>query len=219
MGERDVEQWLVALGRDVHSPDAATPVGFVGQRRDVIADEELVDELAVLGRDDLRELRRVEAAFVGAGELLREQQVDAVRPVADLFLDPTEVDIELVGRVGHRAEHPETAGPTDLGNDVSTMTEREERELDAEHLAGSAPHAQPLQRTGRRAGPQIPNFSDFHSTGPSDARSGIRPAITVRASPSSARARWAPRQWWMPEPNVMWGVEGSRVMSKVSGSS
>ena len=31
-------------------------------------------------------------------------------------------------------------------------------------------------------------------------------------------ARDAPRQWWMPEPNVIWGAGCLRVMSNVSGS-
>ena len=75
------------------------------------------------------------------------------------------------------------------------------------------------KRSGRRAGPQMPNVVGFHSTGPSTARSGIRRDSSTSASWSSARARAAPMQWWIPEPKVICWVVRSRVMSNVSGSS
>ena len=55
----------------------------------------LVDEPAVLGGDHRHELRHRHAAVVGAGVLGGHDQVDAVRAVADLGLDPVEVDLEL----------------------------------------------------------------------------------------------------------------------------
>ena len=61
---------------------------------------------------------------------------------------------------------------------------------------GSAPaHRRPaelsagVQATGSFAGPQIPNVSGFHSTGPSNRRSGMRSASRTSASWSSARCQ------------------------------
>ena len=65
----------------------------------------------------------------------------------------------------------------------------------------------------------MPNVDGFHETMPSISRPGMRRARTGRASCSSARASDAPRQWWMPEPNVRCWVALRWVMSKVSGES
>ena len=42
--------------------------------------------------------------------LVRDHDVDAVRPVADVLVDPVELDLELLGAEADRAEHAEPAG-------------------------------------------------------------------------------------------------------------
>ena len=76
-----------------------------------------------------------------------------------------------------------------------------------------------VKRSGRRAGPQMPNDDGFHSISPFRARPGMRRANSGSASCSSARARAAPMQKWMPAPKVICAVPRSAVTSKTSGSS
>src|SRR6266540_1445643 len=77
----------------------------------------------------------------GAGVLLRHHDVDAVRLAVDVLVDPVELDLELVVRERQRAEHAETARLADGGHDVAAVAEREDRQVDAEHLARAGLHA------------------------------------------------------------------------------
>ena len=74
--------------------------------------EDLLDELAVLLRDHGPqvglELGRVDLAH--ALVLAGDDDVDAVGLVADVLVDPVELDLELLGTEPDRAEHPEAAG-------------------------------------------------------------------------------------------------------------
>jgi hypothetical protein len=69
----------------------------------------LVRELRPQAGDDI--------ARVARGELLRDEQVDAVRPARDPLVDPGELGVELRGGVGGGGEHAEAAGLGDLGDD------------------------------------------------------------------------------------------------------
>ena len=110
----------------------------------LVAAEDVVDELLVLGGDELADVVDRVAAVLVAGVLGRHDEVDAVGPVADLVLDPGEVDLELLGRVGHRAEHAEPAGLRDGGDDVAAVGEGEDRELDVEQVGDGGAHRSPV---------------------------------------------------------------------------
>jgi hypothetical protein len=139
VGEGDVEQWFVAERRDRHAPAQAG--GRVGRQRwDVVAGEYVVDELLLLGRQQPANRLPVEPALVRAGVLLRQEQIEPVRPALHLRLDPAEIDLEPLGRVRDRAEHTEPAGVGDRRDDVSAVAEGEDRELDPEQLAHTVLH-------------------------------------------------------------------------------
>ena len=139
MRERDVD---VAL-RDVVGPAEHTvPVLALGQRRQVEALHELVDVAPVVRVDHRADLRQhvVGICAVNVNRLLRHDGVDAVRHAVHVFVDPVELDLELVGAETHRTEHAETTGLTDRRDDVAAVREREDRVLDSEHVAQRGSH-------------------------------------------------------------------------------
>ena len=73
--------------------------------------------------------------------LVGDDDVDAVGVVADVLVDPLELDLELLGREADRAQHAETAGLAHRDDDVAAVGEREDRELDAEFVADGSVHA------------------------------------------------------------------------------
>ena len=60
--------------------------------------------------------------------------------VADVLVDPVELDLELLRGVSDSAEHPETAGLTDGHHDVTAVGESEDRKLDIEVVADGRVH-------------------------------------------------------------------------------
>ena len=147
VGERDLEVRRRALGRErrgLIATAAAEPMALVvvGQVGHVVATEDVVDERDVLGRDQRPDVVERELAGVGSGVLGRHDQVDSVGAVADLVLDPVEVDLELSLRVGHRAEHAHPAGLRHRGHDVAAVAEGEDRHIDAEHVGDRGLHVQ-----------------------------------------------------------------------------
>ena len=138
VGEGDVEQWFVALGRH-REPTADLQAFLLGRDRDVVATEEIIEELLVLDGEQRIE-GDVETAGLGADVLRWQQQVDAVRLVTDLVLDPAELGLEHAGRVPDRPQDAQPSGLRDGGDHVAAMAERQDRELDAEHLGDSRAH-------------------------------------------------------------------------------
>src|SRR5215218_530116 len=75
-----------------------------------------------------------------------------------------------------------------------------------------------ITRTGRRLIP-LKKLDLRRSGGPMSSIPSTRPSISSKAMRTSSRARWAPRQWWMPPgPNAMC-LLGSRPTSNMSGFS
>ena len=72
--------------------------------------------------------------------LVRDHDVDAVGAVADVLVDPVELDLELLGAEADRAEHAEAAGLAHRDDDVAAVGEGEDRELDAELVADRGAH-------------------------------------------------------------------------------
>ena len=68
------------------------------------------------------------------------REVDAVGPAADVVVDPGELDLQLFGVEGERAEDAEPAGLADLHHHVPAVGESEQRELDAEGVANGRFH-------------------------------------------------------------------------------
>jgi hypothetical protein len=105
--------------------------------------EQLRSEVAMRLRHELLQLgferRRVEVAPLPL-VLARDHDVDAVRLVADVLVDPLHLDLELLRRESHRAEHAEPARGGHRGRDVAAVREGEDRELDAEAFAEGGAH-------------------------------------------------------------------------------
>ena len=96
----------------------------------------------IISRSLLLERAGVEVlalALVLAGD----HDVDAVGLVADVVVDPLELDLELLGAEADGAEHAEAAGLADGDDDVAAVGEGEDRELDAESLAKLGLHGRP----------------------------------------------------------------------------
>lgn len=105
-----------------------------------VAGQQILDECAVLCRQQLPNPLRVDSALFGADILGRQQQVDPVRPTAGLPLDPGQFAVQPLGAVRDGAQDPE---PTRVGHrrhDVAAVAEGADRELDAEHFGHSGPH-------------------------------------------------------------------------------
>ncbi len=169
VGQRDLELWSGRVGAErrvaVVARDRGPRSGVVvdGQFGHLVAGENVVDELPVRVGDEGPDVVERVAPTLVAGVLGRHDQVDAVRPVADLRLDPGEVDLQLLGRVGDRAEHTEAAGLRHRGDHVAAVAEGEDRELDVEHFGGGGLHGRlpllawrPVARSVRRTIPLWP---------------------------------------------------------------
>ena len=86
----------------------------------------------------LLELHRVELthALVLAGD----HDVDPVRAVTDVLVEPVQLHLELLGAEPDRAEHADAAGVGDRRGHVAAVGEGEDREFDPETLAELVVH-------------------------------------------------------------------------------
>src|SRR5262249_40593674 len=73
--------------------------------------------------------------------LVRDDDVDAVGVVADVLVDPVQLDLQLLGREAHCAQHAETPGLADCDHDIAAVGEGEDRKLDAKLVANRGVHA------------------------------------------------------------------------------
>src|SRR5579883_743312 len=79
-------------------------------------------------------------------------------------------------------------------------------------------HAEGRTVIGRRCRPRITSESDHSSAASVSAKSPSRRSSVGKAISPSRRARWAPRQVWMPEPKASCRLAFARRMSSRSGS-
>jgi hypothetical protein len=63
--------------------------------------------------------------------------------IAHVLVDPLELDLELLGREAHRAQHAEATGLAHGRHDVATVGEGEDGEFDAESVAELGVHGDP----------------------------------------------------------------------------
>jgi len=150
VGEGDVELRTRRRGRERRgatrrAADAAPLERVVVRRelRHLVAAQDVLDELLVLGWDQAADVVERVPALLVARVLGGDDQVDAVGPVAHLLLDPGEVDLELLGGVSHGPQHPEAAGLRHGGDDVAAVREGEDRELDVEQVGHGGAHGAP----------------------------------------------------------------------------
>ena len=94
--------------------------------------QQLGRELTMLRRDRLSQLLLEPNGVQLPHPLvpLRDDQVDAVRLIAHVFVDPLALYFELLRGESHRAEHSESARVRDRGDHVPTMREGEDWKLD-----------------------------------------------------------------------------------------
>ncbi len=113
--------------------------------RNAVVGEDLLGEIDVLLGDQvvqrlLEHLRR-QVGGVHALVLVRDDDVDAVGMVADVLVDPVQLDLELFRREADGPEHAEAAGLAHGDDDVAAVGEGEDRELDIELVADGGMHA------------------------------------------------------------------------------
>ena len=192
--QRDLELRVGAAGREgccLAAADQTATTGVGRQLGDAVAVEDVVDELTVAGGDHVLQRRHREPALVGAGVLGGHDQVDAVRAIADLGLDPVEVDLELAITVAGGAEHAHAACLRHGDDHVAAVGEGEDRQVDAEHVGDRGLHARILLAAGPLvAGPANAWAHSIHSraSGPRTARrvsSTWRRCVTTRQKSSA----------------------------------
>ena len=107
----------------------------------VVALEQLLDEVAVALRDHRVEIREVGLVAAALAHVLHgHDDVDAVGLAVDVLVDPVELDLELLGREGQRAQHAEAPGAAHGRDDVAAVREREDRKLDIELFGDRCTH-------------------------------------------------------------------------------
>jgi DNA repair protein SbcD/Mre11 len=174
VGERDVEERLVATRVDRHTATHTTPITVVvGQRWDAVAGEDVVDELLLRRREETAHGVTVETPRIGALVLRREEEIDSVGASLHLLVDPGEVDVELLRCVRDPSEYTETTGVRHGRHDVAAVTEGEDRELDTQHFTHRCSHIG-LQVVVGRVAPR--NVSAIGAE-VSDAQRCHRPAL------------------------------------------
>ena len=118
------------------------PLLALGQLRHAVIGQHLLDEAAVLlgdrGPQHLLELLRVDLAH--ALVLARDDDVDAVRLVADVLVDPVAFDFELLRREADGAQNAEAAGAADGRDHVAAVAEGEDGEFDSETVTEGGMH-------------------------------------------------------------------------------
>ena len=120
--------------------ESALTADAVGQFGHLELIEQALHEHAMLVGDHADEVLHPGTTAVAAGVLRRRDQIDAVGAIADLVLDPLEVDLELAVGVPYRAEHAEASGARHRRDDVATVAEGEDRQIDTEHLRDAGLH-------------------------------------------------------------------------------
>src|SRR5215212_2459547 len=86
------------------------------------------------------------------------------------------------------------------------------------HVVDAAERDHTVTRTGRRLIP-LKKLERRRSGGPMSSNPSTRLSISSKVMRISSRARWAPRQWWMPPGPNATCLLGSRPTSNVSGFS
>ena len=130
-------------GRRLGPAEQLQRVGVRIRGGHTVVGEDLLGEVEVLlGHHVLEHLGERFGVKVGihALVLVGDHDVDAVGVVADALIDPVQFDLQLFGGVSHGAQNSVPAGFADGYDDVATMSEGENRELDTEFVAKGGVH-------------------------------------------------------------------------------
>ncbi len=121
--------------------------------RDTMIGEDLAGEVQMLLRDHrpqrLGELIRRQLG-VHALVLVRDHDVDPVGVVADVFIDPVELDLQLLRREPNCSEHTKTTSFADGDHHIAAVSEGKNRKLDTELVANGSVHACSWNASGRK---------------------------------------------------------------------
>ena len=152
--KRHVQEWVGLRRRHGRGGvgaqfELAASARVFRQRRDVVLLQEIIDELPVFRRYVRLEIGHGQTAVVGALVLRGDDHVDAIGAVADLVLDPLEVDLERPGGVPYRTEYAQPSGLGDRGDHVAAMAEGKDRHVDPEHLGDGCLHGCSSGMAGR----------------------------------------------------------------------
>ena len=109
-------------------------------RVDTVARQDGFHVRLVLRRNPRLDVCRGEGLLL-AVEAGGHQQVHTVGLAVHVVVQPAQLDVQGFGRVPHGAEHPHAAGVAHRGDHIAAVAEREQRELDAEHVADRAFHS------------------------------------------------------------------------------
>ena len=113
--------------------------------------EEIIDPVAVGGRDHPLELLFGDVTLFPADVLGRDDGIDAVWLAVHVGVDPVELELELFGAVGDGAEHTEAARPADRCHDIAAMAKRKNRKLDPQSLANLGLHVSTYNQPSRES--------------------------------------------------------------------
>src|SRR5581483_6148578 len=141
-GQRLGERLPRPAGLAGRSPAVVVSVTVAaGRGLDAVLPQQRVEEAAVLLGDQVGEGGAVEArAPLHAGQLLRDEDVDAVRLSPHRFVDPPQLHVELIGREGGGPEDAEAARPGHGGHHVAAVAEGQDGVLHAELVADAGAH-------------------------------------------------------------------------------
>ncbi len=140
VAEGAVEETL-GVGRRPTDHSVGLPLTF-GDLGHAVIGQDLEGEVLVLGWDQPADLglELLRVHLVHALVLGRNHDVDAVGAIADVLVDPRELDLQLFGAEADGAEHADAAGVGDSGDHVAAVGEGENRELDAQRAADFGVH-------------------------------------------------------------------------------
>ena len=96
---------------------------------DAMLAQQVDSEIEVLTRDLAGQRAQIRAR--GESLILGHENVDAIRHTVDVLVDPLQLQLERFRGEAAAAQHAETAGATDRGDDVAAVTESEQREFRA----------------------------------------------------------------------------------------
>jgi hypothetical protein len=105
--------------------------------------EQIVDPLAMSRCDHRLELLFRHVALVFADVFGRDDGVDPVWLAVDMLVDPLQLELQLLGAVGHRAQHPEATGSADGSHHVAAVAKGKDGEFDPQLFADFGLHASP----------------------------------------------------------------------------
>ena len=116
-----------------------------GAHIDPVVGQDFVDVIPVVLGDVGPELRTNVAHVVYPGVAVNgldgHHHIDPVGLAVDVFIDPGELHLELLGRERKRAEDAHAAGIGHCGHHVAAMRESENRVFDPEHFGQRVFHA------------------------------------------------------------------------------